>query len=178
MSDELEQTPAFTEKLVAYLDGELPDAAARDVEQSLASDPKVRAEVEKLNRAWDLLDLLPRPTASGEFSSRTLATLKTAHVPTDLNTAEEPAPTVLLNNQKASPSPTKQLLVWVTGLLLVAVLSFVVGRQSRQTTTDPLLDDLPLIENLDLYREIGDAEFLRDFKRRGRFDDRRPPERR
>ncbi len=178
MSDELEPTTAFTEKLVAYLDGELPDAAARDVEQSLASDPKVRAEVEQLNRAWDLLDLLPRPTASGEFSSRTLATLKSAHVPTDLKTAEESAPTVLLNNHKPSSSPTKRLLVWVTGLLVVAVLSFVLGRQAQQTSSDPLLDDLPLMENLDLYREVGDAEFLRDFKRRGRFDDRRPPERR
>ena len=179
MSDELEHSAAFTEKLVAYLDGELPEAAARDVEQSLASDPEVRAEVEQLNRAWELLDLLPRPTASGEFNSRTLATLKTADLSTDLNNAGDAAPTVLLNSQLPPSSSPKRLLVWASSLLLIAVLGFVLGRQAQRTSSDPLLDDLPLIENLDLYREIGDAEFLRDLQRKGLLEhDRRPPEHR
>ncbi len=178
MSDELEQSGSFTAKLVAYLDGELPEATARDVEQSLASDPEVRAEVEKLNRAWELLDLLPRPSASGEFSSRTLAMLMTAEIPTDFANVEEPAPTVLVNTQTRERSASKRLIVWIASMLLVALLSFFGGRFLQRTSPDPLLDDLPLLENLELYREIGDAEFLRDFQRREPFDDRRPPDRR
>lgn len=178
MSDELEQSDPFTEKLVAYLDGELPEAAARDVEQSLASDPEVRADVEKLNRAWELLDLLPRPTASGEFSSRTLVTLKAAEAPTDFAFTDEPTPTVVVKTQNGKVPSAKPLIVWIASLLVVAVLCFVLGRLARQSSPDPLLDDLPLIETLDLYQEIGDIEFLRDFQRRGPRDDRQPPERR
>lgn len=178
MSDELEQSDPFTEKLVAYLDGELPEAAARDVEQSLASDSEVRADAEKLNRAWELLDLLPRPTASGEFSSRTLATMKAVAVSTDFAFTDEPTPTVVAKTQTGKVATAKPLIVWLAGLLVVAVLCFFLGRFARQSSSDPLLDDLPLIENLDLYQEIGDAEFLRDFQRKGPRDDRRPPERR
>ena len=176
MSDELEPTAPFTEKLVAYLDGELSEAAARDVEQELASDPAVRAEVEQLNRAWELLDLLPRASASSEFSSRTIATLKTADLTTDFDAVPDGAVTIALNNQQPSASSAKLLTVWGICLLLVAVLSFWGGRQAQQAAPDPLLDDLPLMENLDLYREVGDVEFLRDFQRKGPFDDRRPPE--
>ncbi len=178
MPDELEQSGSLTAKLVAYLDGELPEAAARDVEQSLASDPDVRAEVEKLNRAWELLDLLPRPSASGEFSSRTLATVKAVDVPTDIASTDEPVPTVMVQRQNELSSTSKQLIAWGLGLLLVALLSFFLGRQVQRSAPDPLLDDLPLIENLDLYQEIGDSEFLRGFHHKGPFDDHRPPERR
>ncbi|MCX7420636.1 MAG: hypothetical protein NT013_14010 [Planctomycetia bacterium] len=178
MSDELEQSGSLTAKLVAYLDGELPEAAARDVEQSLASDPEVRAEVEKLNRAWELLDLLPRPSASGEFSNRTLATMKAAEVSTDFAFTDEPTPTVVVKTQNGKVSSPKPLIVWITSMLVIAVFCFFLGRLVRQSSPDPLLDDLPLIENLDLYQEIGDAEFLRDFQRRGPRDDRRQPERR
>ena len=102
MSDEITPSSSFTEKLVAYLDGELPEGDARDVESSLASDPAMRAEVEKLNRAWELLDLLPRPNASGEFSSRTLTTLKVSGATTALPNESAAAPTVALKLSKPS----------------------------------------------------------------------------
>ena len=167
MSDELEPSAALTETLVAYLDGELPEGAARDVEQSLANDPTVRAEVEQLNRAWELLDLLPRPTVSADFSSRTLSTLHAADVP-------EFAPTELLKQSPARRFGLPPLVAWAAGLLLVGVLSFAVARRVARPYADPLLDDLPVIENFDVYREIGDVEFLRELQRKGPLDDRRP----
>lgn len=174
MSDELEPSSTLTEKLVAYLDGELPEAAARDVEQSLANDPTVRAEVEQLNRAWELLDLLPRPTVSADFSSRTLATLHVADVPAELATEPESAPTVVLKRWQSTQFGLPPLVAWAAGLLLVSVLSFVVARQVARPVADPLLDDLPVIENLEVYREIGDVEFLRELQRKGLLDDHRP----
>ena len=97
MSDDNLHSQTFTEKLVAYLDGELPEGDAREVEQSLASDPAMRTEVEQLNRAWELLDLLPRPNASGQFSSRTLATLKVGGQTTELESELCVSPTVTLD---------------------------------------------------------------------------------
>ena len=169
MSNELTPAATLTEKLVAYLDGELSEGAARDVEQSLANDPSVRAEVEKLNRAWELLDLLERPMVSADFSSRTLATLHAADVPI----GPESAPTELLKRPWATRFGLP-LIAWTAGLLLVSVLSFMVARRVARPVADPLLDDLPVIENLDVYREIGDVEFLRELQRKGLLDDQRP----
>ena len=122
MSDEITPSSSFTEKLVAYLDGELPEGDARDVESSLASDPAMRAEVEKLNRAWELLDLLPRPNASGEFSSRTLTTLKVSGATTALSNEQAAAPTVVLDVSKPSRIGNSTIAAWSAGLVVVSVL--------------------------------------------------------
>lgn len=175
MSDEHPSSPSFTEKLVAYLDGELPEGEARDVEQSLASDPTMRAEVEKLNRAWELLDLLPRPNASGEFSSRTLATLKVSGVTTALPDEKASAQTVALEIAEPRRFKIPRMVAWSAGLVAICVIGFVVGRMTARPESDVWLDDLALIEQLDLYREIGDAQFLRDFQRERDRDERRPP---
>lgn len=175
MPDETPPSQSFTEKLVAYLDGELPEGDARDVEQSLASDPAMRVEVEKLNRAWDLLDLLDRPNASGEFSSRTLATLKVSGTTTALPNEQSAAPTVAIAATKLSRFGVPPLVAWLAGLVTVTLLGFFVGRMTVRPESDVWLDDLALIEQLDVYREIGDAQFLRDFQRERDRDERRQP---
>ncbi len=175
MSIENPQSQSFTEKLVAYLDGELPESDARDIEQSLASDPAMRAEVEQLNRAWDMLDLLPRPNASGEFSSRTLATLKVSGATTALPNEHSAAPTVAIVATKPMRFGIHPLVAWSAGLVAISLLGFVVGRMTARPDNDVWLDDLALIEQLDVYREIGDAKFLRDFQRERGRDEHRPP---
>lgn len=175
MSDETHTSPSFTEKLVAYLDGELPEGDAREVEQSLASDPAMRAEVEKLNRAWDMLDLLPRPNASGEFSSRTLATLKVPEATTALPDEIAGTPTVAIGTVSPPRFGISWQVAWSAGLVAIGLLGFVVGRMTARPDDDVWLDDLPLIEQLDVYREIGDSQFLRDFQRERDRDERRPP---
>lgn len=175
MPDENSQSPSFTEKLVAYLDGELPEGDAHDVEQSLASDPAMRAEVEKLNRAWDMLDLLERPNASGEFSSRTLATLKVSGATTALPSENAAAATIALDIAEPRQFRIPRMAAWSAGLVAISVLGFVVGRMTARPDSEVWLDDLALIEQLDVYREIGDAQFLRDFQRERDRDDRRPP---
>ena len=174
MSDEIPQTQSFTEKLIAYLDGELPEDEARDVEQSLASDPAMRAEVEKLNRAWELLDLLPRPNASGEFGSRTLATIQVSGATTALPNEQAAAPTVPFDVAASIRFEKGRLAVWFTGLVAVSLLGFVLGRGTARPDSDVWLDDLPLIEQIDVYREIGDAQFLRSLQRERDRDERRP----
>ncbi len=178
MSDELTPSSSFTEKLVAYLDGELPEGDARDVENSLGSNPAMRAEVEKLNRAWELLDLLPRPNASGEFSSRTLTTLKVSGATAALPNENAAAPTMALDVSKPSQIGNSTIAAWSAGLVAVSMLGFAVGRMTARPDNDVWLDDLPLIERIDVYREIGDAQFLRDFQRERERDERRPPLRR
>ncbi|HEV3387010.1 MAG TPA: hypothetical protein VG097_19485, partial [Gemmata sp.] len=74
LPDEDTAPPAdpFEAELVAYLDGELDPTAARKVEARLASDPHARSRAAALKKTFDLLDYLPKPEPSAEFTSRTL----------------------------------------------------------------------------------------------------------
>src|SRR5437016_5432419 len=58
--------------LVAYLDGELAPDEQRRVEALLNRNARARAEADAYRRTWDLLDHLPRPGPSSDFTSRTL----------------------------------------------------------------------------------------------------------
>ncbi len=74
LPDEDTAPPAdpFEAELVAYLDGELEPTAARKVEARLASDPQARSRATALKKTFDLLDYLPKPEPSAEFTSRTM----------------------------------------------------------------------------------------------------------
>src|SRR4051794_27237449 len=61
--------------LVAFLDGELDPAASAVIEAKLALNPLARAEADELRRTWSLLDYLPRPQTSPEFTHQTLERL-------------------------------------------------------------------------------------------------------
>src|SRR5436190_8513813 len=63
------------ENLVAYLDGELDEASAQALESKLSLDPVARAEADALRRTWELLDYLPKPEPSSDFTNRTLSRL-------------------------------------------------------------------------------------------------------
>src|SRR5437763_16447618 len=62
-----------TEELVAYLDGELDPKAAEAMATKLSLDSKLRADADALQRAWDILDVLPRPQPSAAFATRTVS---------------------------------------------------------------------------------------------------------
>ena len=43
-------------ELVAYLDGELDEAATQQVEAKIATDPELRAELDAMKQTWGMLD--------------------------------------------------------------------------------------------------------------------------
>src|SRR5262245_3887898 len=63
------------QRLVAYLDGELDQETAREVEAQLTGSATVRQELETLKKTWELLDFLPKPQAPENFSQRTMTRL-------------------------------------------------------------------------------------------------------
>src|SRR5437879_1458350 len=71
----------FEAALIAYLDGELDSAAARQVEARLAKDPAARARAAELKKSFDMLDYLPRPEPSPNFTTRTLDKLPAVKPP-------------------------------------------------------------------------------------------------
>jgi hypothetical protein len=63
---------AERENVVAYLDGELDDAAADAMLAQMSRDPTLRREADELQKTWELLDYLPKPSAPAHFTERTL----------------------------------------------------------------------------------------------------------
>ncbi len=150
----------LTEQLADYLAGQLPPAAARAVEAQLAADSGARRELQLLDQAWQALDELPRAAATVQFVGRTLemAALQ-------VDPASRPW------WRRATGGWAAAGIAW---LLLVGVGFGAIrlwDNGNRQ-----LLEDLPLLENLDAYRQVDRVEFLRALADAGLFleDDHEP----
>jgi anti-sigma factor RsiW len=157
-------TDADREDLTAYLDGEADPATRTRVEARLNRDPRLRAEADALRRAWELLDQLPHPELSTNFTSRTL----------DRISALRPASAATI----ALPGPARHV-PWALAAAAVAGLVLgwsVTGYVARPTQPAPLrLDDpllvqeLRLIENLPLYTAAQTLDFLQMLDHHDRF---------
>jgi anti-sigma factor RsiW len=156
-------TDAERADLVAYLDGELHGPAARTLEARLSRDPTVRLEAESLKHAWELLDCLPRPEPSTNFTHRTLERL----APVKRGWGRRWATWTRWPN-------------WALGggWAAAGVLAFLTGVATHRLLSGPkepgdkeLVRELRLIENKRLY-EVGESvEFLRQLDHPDLFGD-------
>jgi anti-sigma factor RsiW len=148
--------------LVAYLDGELDEEAAQQVEARINQDPAVRAEVETMRRTWELLDYLPRADPSPTFTHRTVS----------LVTGEHRA--ALLARQRRR----RWLLGagWAAALVLAALGGYgaVSVLTPREPTDEELARDLRIIENRRLYEQVDSVGFLKELDQPDLFGDDTP----
>jgi anti-sigma factor RsiW len=134
--------------LVAYLDGELNDAQARSIATKLTQSLTARREVDALQKTWELLDLLPRPRASEDFTTRTLS-IATRQVDGRMATAaSDLARRVGLG------------LAWASASALLFVIGYFLALRVWPNPTARLARDLSIAESLDEYRDVGSFEFL------------------
>jgi hypothetical protein len=153
--------PDWKDNLVAYLDGELNERDMQELDDVLTRQPDARADVEQLRQAWDLLDVLPRPAVTEEFSAQTLATIQVIR-------DDEPA--------AASRWPRRGLLaiVWTILLSVSGVAGVLLVDRWQPDPTDSLIARLSVLERFEAYQEIGTVEFitaLADTKRFPRNDE-------
>jgi anti-sigma factor RsiW len=148
--------------LVAYLDGELPEPAAKEIEQVLSRSPTVQHDVEMLSRTWDLLDELPRLAGSSDL---------TAHMVSSVKSSEEPQPFLPATWLERIPKePLRRgalVATWAAALPLAAVLGFVATNRLIPDPSAELLRNLPVIEKLDSYTYVESIDFLRELDKRG-----------
>lgn len=150
------------ETLLAYLDRELDPAEQRSVEERLASEPAVRDELHRLERAWDALDALPRATVDETFTRSTMEMVTLAAA------AEVEAESVELPRRMR-----RQWLASFSGLLAASLLGFIATAWILPDRNESLLRDLTVIENVDVYTQVGDLEFLRELQKSQLFDESR-----
>ena len=74
--DQLRLTPDERADLVAYVDGELPETHSRSIATKLTQSATARREVEMLEKTWEMLDYLPRPRVTEQFSEKTVSHIR------------------------------------------------------------------------------------------------------
>ena len=141
--------PSIEGQLVAYLDGELDAEASRRIEEMLSGDPKVRQTLQGLDRTWELLDELEQPQVAARFTQSTLEMVTVA-------AAED-------TERSRSKAARHRKWRWMTlgGSLLAAGCVGFIAMGLRPDPNRQLIEDLPVLVNLDAYRQIDDVEFLR-----------------
>lgn len=173
--DEADADPVDAE-LIAYLDGELEPAAARELEDRLDADPKLRARAAGLKRSYDLLDFLPKPEPSSTFATRTMDKLPVSGpkpaVSSSSATTMTPAPSSSL---ALTPARSGTPWAWAAGVLFAAGLALGAGylgtaalrtyvfppAEAKEPSTDSLsVTEVRAIANLPLYAAVDDLDFL------------------
>lgn len=148
----------LAEQLVAYLDGELDAEASRRIEELLATEPKVREQLHRLQRSWDLLDRLPRAEVEPSFTQTTVEMIALAEV------AEQQEEQATLPKRRMGLAAA-----WMTAFAAMTLAGFCVTRVMWPSPNGPLLQDLAVIENLDIYQPTRDLDFLRKISADGLF---------
>lgn len=149
--------------LTAYLDGELDDDAAQQIEQVLSQSDMARREVAVLSRTWDLLDFLPRTRASEQFSTNTIASVHLEAA----RSSSQPLPARVATRRGTVWG------LWLIGLIACLSLGYLATSRVFPSDLDLLLDDLPIIQSFDQYNDAGSVEFLHELQRHKTFS---PPE--
>jgi anti-sigma factor RsiW len=148
------------EQLVAYLDGELDAEGSREVERRLAADESYRRELQRLQSAWDMLDDLPSSEVSEGFTQTTveMVALSAAH---DIE-------------QTKSQIKQRGRLLWALAgcsLLAAVGLGYAIVANLMAQPNRQLVQDLPVIENVELYRVADSVDFLHELTEADLFGD-------
>jgi len=150
--------PVDPADLIAYLDGEVDAQTRQTIEQCLAQDPQLVQRMREHQQAWDLLDDLARREVSDKFTQTTLQMVAVAAT----KDVEEKAVDI---------GASRKWLHVVTGASLIAtslagfwVAASLLARPNRQ-----LLQDLPVIENLEAFQQAENVDFLLALENEGIF---------
>ncbi len=155
-----ESTPGGSERLeeiVSYLDGEMSAEESARVERRLASDEEFRQELQSIDRAWSVLDQLPLATVEDRFSKTTMEMV----VQTARNEVEQKTLALPVLNRK-------QGFKEVMFVAMAVLLGFLVFRIAWQSPNRDLLADLPVIQNIEVYTQFQEVDFLRQLNPKGR----------
>jgi anti-sigma factor RsiW len=153
-------TDETLEELAAYLDGELTPQDSRAVEERLARDPAYRQRLNDLQQADDVLDALPRSDVDENFTRSTVEIVALK--------AED--------DTQAERQQVAGVRWWMLGALAVGVclalgIGYGVVGTLASRPNEKLLRDLPVIQNVDLYRHAESIEFLRQLDHEQLFEE-------
>lgn len=136
------------ERLVAYLDGELPPEESASVSDWLRREPSARTEAEGLRRVWDLLDELPVARSSEDLGDRTIDAARIGWV----------------DGRRVAVL----WVVFVAALTIAAIGARGWAARSAPVEERPVQVESPGLE-FEALRAVGTWEFLKALERSGAF---------
>jgi len=146
------------EELTSYLDGELDAENVRRVEERLSRDAPYRAELQRLQQTWDLLDRLPRSSVGESFTKTTIEMVAVA--------AAEEAQAVQSDLPRRRQ---RQRAFGMLGVVAAGLGGFALGHSLWPNPNEQLLQDLPVLQNFELYYQADNLDFLRLLDRESVF---------
>jgi len=157
-SDQDDQVDQESQQIVAYLDGELDSAMNAEIEKRLADDAEFALRLQQLQRAWELLDELPRAKSNIDFTRSTVELIAVS--------AEDD---LQATKNRQTQKKIQSLLIRSGLVSLAIVMGWFIGDWYFGRTQRQLLQDFPVIHQLDEYRLTEDMEFLKQLQDAGLF---------
>ncbi len=137
------------EVLTAYLDEELSPEERSSVEQRLSEDAEFRARLVALERAWEVLDELPRSVPNHSFTKSTVE-LAVAEMSRELRRSRPWWSTWLT-----------RAIGYIVVPLLIMIGAYAITYSVRMAPYRQLVQELELIENFEMYDKVNcDLEFV------------------
>jgi anti-sigma factor RsiW len=150
--DQQRLTPSERANLVAYLDGELNESETRAIATKLAHSATARRELEFLEKTWELLDYLPRPNVTEDFTARTLTQVLREDLEGGLLGSAMRQKTVM----------GLRAIVWAAAAVLAFAFGYILTKWAWPNPSERLTRDLSIAEHLDAYRDVGTFDFLEE----------------
>ena len=157
--DVSDRTEPEVELLVAYLDGELDAKSVRQVEDRLSVEPDLREKMTSLEQTWNMLNELETVSSDKELVRSTMEVV-TLTVEKELSEGEK----------RIERRKWLDRLVLTATLLMFGVIGYqlmtLVGIQRKKQ----LVEDIPIIRDIGMYKEIGSFDFLEALSKKQVFD--------
>lgn len=140
------------ELLTAFLDGELTAEENAELQQRLATDSKLKGQLESMRSTWNMLDELPQTPANIKLTQTTMEL-----VALDIKTQQK---------KRRTHWWLWSLTTIAVGLLAGLLLAnFQVARERAN-----LLRDLPVLANFQVFRELDSVEILPELSKLKNLD--------
>jgi len=147
------------ELLAAYLDNELTETERSLVETRLAEDETFRSRLDELDRAWDMLDALPKADLDDEKFVRTTVEMITVAASQEIQQYEKQRRRSVLVRQAGI----------ALGIVALVGMGFLLTQWRLNRPDRILVENLPVIEQVDELERVDDIEFLEALQKEGLF---------
>jgi anti-sigma factor RsiW len=167
---------AVDAELIAYLDGELDEGAAKEMERRLNQEPELKTAAERYKRTWELLDYLPQPDPSPTFTTRTID--KMAVLRPMQASISQPMSPIAAEPVKEITVPATKIAIWRwLAVAAVALLLFVFGygisgfsgrrhaQPDEREVQEQMARDLRVLDHWNLYQYGDDVTFVETLAR-------------
>ena len=161
--DVFEQTEPDVEQLVVYLDGEMDSPEVSRMEDRLSVEPDLREKMASLEQTWNMLGELETVPVDKELVRSTMEVV-TLTIEKELNVDEK----------KIGQQKWLDRAIRATIVVMFGVVGYQLAALSGVLAKNQLLDDVPIIRQISVYKEIGSFDFLKTLSEKGVFDP--PPE--